>query len=249
MTGQLTGKRVLVIGGSSGIGFGAAEAAVRSGAAVTIASRNEDRLNEAASKLGHGVEVHVVDTGQYETIVSLFEKIEAVDHVIVSSSAAKPGSVRKMNLDDAYASMDSKFWGAYRVAKAARISENGSLTLISGFLSQRPNALSVLQGAINAAIEALVRGLALELAPIRVNAVSPGLVDTPLLASMSDEMRRAMLQNAQENLPVKKYGVPADIAQAILFVATNPYTTGSVVTVDGGATISPFNVLSRPTPR
>ncbi len=85
-----------------------------------------------------------------------------------------------MSLADAAAAMESKFWGAYRVARAARINDGGSLTLISGFLSERPLATAVLQGAINAALEALARRLALELAPVRVNAVSPGMIETPI---------------------------------------------------------------------
>jgi NAD(P)-dependent dehydrogenase (short-subunit alcohol dehydrogenase family) len=96
----------------------------------------------------------------------------------------------------------------------------------------------VLQGAINAALEALARGLALERAPVRVNTVSPGLVDTPLYAAMSDADRQAMFDKAAARLPARRVGQPEDIASAILFVATNPFATGSTVTVDGGGTIA-----------
>ncbi len=101
------------------------------------------------------------------------------EHVVVAASSTKTGSVASLALVDAKAAMDSKFWGAYRVSRFAKIKEGGSLTFVSGFLARRPSAASVLQGAINAALESLARGLALEREPTRVNAVSPGLIDTP----------------------------------------------------------------------
>jgi NAD(P)-dependent dehydrogenase (short-subunit alcohol dehydrogenase family) len=143
-----------------------------------------------------------------------------------------------LSLADAQASMYSKFWGAYRVARAARVRDGGSITFVSGFLSNRPSPSSVLQGAINAALEALARGLALERAPVRVNTVSPGLIDTPLYANMAAADRQAMFDRTAARLPARRVGNPEDIAQAILFVATNPFATGSTVTVDGGGTIA-----------
>jgi NAD(P)-dependent dehydrogenase (short-subunit alcohol dehydrogenase family) len=249
MAYEMNAKKVLIVGGSSGIGLATAEAAANQGAIVTIASRNQARLDQAASQLKCAVTVRVLDVLENDSIVSMLEEAGLFDHIIVTASSAKTGLVRELPLEDAYASMDSKFWGAYRIAKAARFNVSGSLTLVSGFLSQRPNASAALQGAINAAIEGLVRGLALEFAPVRVNAVSPGLIDTPILARMSPEKREAMLENAKDKLPVHRVGAPEDVAQAILFVATNPYVTGSVVTVDGGATIGSINILAPTPPR
>jgi len=125
-----------------------------------------------------------------------------------------------MSLADAAAAMESKFWGGYRVARAARINDGGSLTLISGFLSERPSATAVLQGAINAALEALARGLALELAPVRVNAVSPGMIETPIWDDLPREKRREMFESTAAELPVRKIGQPDDIAKAVLFLMT-----------------------------
>jgi NAD(P)-dependent dehydrogenase (short-subunit alcohol dehydrogenase family) len=134
--------------------------------------------------------------------------------------------------------MESKFWGAYRVARAVKIREGGSLTLVSGLLSVRPSASSVLQGAINAALEALARGLALELAPVRVNAVSPGLIATPLWSAMPKEKREAMFAGAAQRLPARRIGQPEDIANAVLFLVTTPFVTGSTLRVDGGGAIA-----------
>lgn len=235
---DLKAKKVLVIGGSSGIGYATAEAAVGRGATVTIASRDSEKLRTAQQQLGSPVATATVDLLQNESIVALFERIGHVDHVVVTAAKTKSGAVRSLALEDAYAAMESKFWGAYRVARAARLNVGGSLTFTSGFLSKRPSATAVLQGAINAALEGLVRGLALELAPVRVNAVSPGLIDTALYASMPADAKANMLAKTKARLPVQRVGMAEDVAQAILMLAGNPYITGSVVVVDGGATIA-----------
>jgi NAD(P)-dependent dehydrogenase (short-subunit alcohol dehydrogenase family) len=159
---SLSNQRVLVIGGSSGIGFATAEAAVNAGAALTIASRNQKKLDSAAAKLGSAVQA--LDTRDNNLLEHFFQRVQPWDHVVVSAAQTKGGPVRNLELADAAAAMDSKFWGAYRVARAARIRNGGSLTFISGFLSERPSGTAVLQGAINAALESLVRGLALEFA-------------------------------------------------------------------------------------
>jgi NAD(P)-dependent dehydrogenase (short-subunit alcohol dehydrogenase family) len=124
------------------------------------------------------------------------------------------------------------------VARAAKFAEGGSLTLISGVYNQRPDPNGVLQGAINAAIEGLVRGLALDLAPIRVNAISPGLTNTPLYSGMETAKREEMMQAVATSLQIRRAGAPEDIADAILLAMTNPYMMGVPITVDGGAGIT-----------
>ena len=231
-------QRILVIGGTSGIGLATAAAAVDAGAAVTIASRNQMKLDAVAAKLGGAVQTRVLDTGDNDLLERFFQKEQAWDHVLVSAAQTKTGPVRGMSLADAAAAMESKFWGAYRVARAARINNGGSLTLISGFVSERPSATAVLQGAINAALEALARGLALELAPVRVNAVSPGMIETPIWDDLPREKRREMFESTAAQLPVRKIGQPDDIAKAVLFLMTTTYATGSTVRVDGGGVIA-----------
>jgi NAD(P)-dependent dehydrogenase (short-subunit alcohol dehydrogenase family) len=129
-------------------------------------------------------------------------------------------------------------WGAYRVARAVQIAEGGSITFVSGFLSVRPSKTSVLQGAINAALEALARGLALELAPVRVNTVSPGLIATPLWDRLSEQARQSMYEGAAARLPAHRVGLPEDVANAVIYLASNAYATGSTVLVDGGGAIA-----------
>jgi NAD(P)-dependent dehydrogenase (short-subunit alcohol dehydrogenase family) len=236
MAHDFTGRRILVVGASSGIGKAAAEAFVMAGAHVVAASRGGDKLVRAAAEVG--AEPLTLDTGDNPAIEAFFAANDPFDHVVVSASAAKSGSVSGTSLEDAKAAMESKFWGAYRVARAARIVDDGSLTLVSGMLARRPSAASVLQGSINAALEALARGLALERAPVRVNAVSPGIIATPLWDRLSAADRAAYLERVAASLPGRRIGQARDVAAAILFVAANPFVTGSTIPVDGGGTIA-----------
>lgn len=233
---ELTGARVLVVGASSGIGLATAKAFRQAGATVVAASRGGVKLEQAAASIGAAPAE--LDTRDNDAVERFFAEHENFDHIVVTAAQTKGGPVGTLPLADAYASMESKFWGAYRVARAANLTPGGSLTFVSGFLSKRPSAASVLQGAINAALEGLARGLALELAPVRVNAVSPGLIDTPLHGSMDDTERAAMFTRVTERLPVRRVGAAEDVASVILLLAANPFMTGTTVTVDGGGTIA-----------
>jgi NAD(P)-dependent dehydrogenase (short-subunit alcohol dehydrogenase family) len=235
---HLIDKRFLVVGGSSGIGLATAVQAAKAGATVTIASRSQARLDAALATIGHDARAVILDTGDEAAVERFFSEEAPWDHIVVSAAQTPTGPVRTLDLADAKIAMESKFWGAYRIARAARINTGGSLTFVSGFLSVRPSASSVLQGAINAALEALARGLALEPAPVRVNAVSPGLIETPLWSKMPEDKRNAMFAGAAERLPVRRVGQPEDIANAILFLVTTPFATGSTVRVDGGGAIA-----------
>jgi NAD(P)-dependent dehydrogenase (short-subunit alcohol dehydrogenase family) len=238
MSAKLNHARVLVVGGSSGIGLATAAAASDAGAAVTIVSRSQTKLESAVNALGKAARAVALDTGDVAAVERFFADEAPWDHIIVSAAQTPSGPVRSLGLADAKIAMESKFWGAYHVARAAKIREGGSLTFISGFLSVRPSANSVLQGAINAALEALARGLALELAPVRVNAVSPGLIATPLWSGIPNDKREAMFASVAQRLPARRVGQPEDIANAVMFLVTTPFATGSTVRVDGGGAIA-----------
>ena len=234
----LSNQTVLVVGGSSGIGLATAQGLAAEGAAVTIASRSQAKLDAAVATLGDGATAAALDTGDEAAVSRFFADRAPFDHIVISAAQTPSGPVRGLSLEDARRAMESKFWGAYRIARAGRIAEGGSLTFVSGFLSVRPSGGAVLQGAINAALEALARGLALELAPVRVNAVSPGLIETPLWSGMPEEKRAAMFAGAAVRLPARRVGQPEDIARAVLFLVTTPFATGSTVRVDGGGAIA-----------
>lgn len=239
MAHNFKGKNILIVGGSSGIGEASARAFALSGALVTIASRNPAKLAAASKRIGHNTKTAVLDATNDSALQAWFEATGEFDHVLISAAQTPTGPVRKLPMEEALQAMNSKFWGAYRVARHVRIREGGSLTLVSGFLSVRPGT-AVLQGAINAALEALGRGLALELAPnkVRVNTVSPGLIATPLWDRMDDTARQAMYERAATTLPARALGQPENVADAVLYLAGNPYATGSTVLVDGGGAIA-----------
>jgi len=232
---MLAGQKVVVVGGSSGIGFSTAELAKREGAEVIIASRNADRLNAAAEKLG--AKAIPADVTNDKSVEDLFRACGPVDHVVVTAAQLRSGPFKTVAMEDVRATMECKFWGAWRVARSAEIRPGGSLTLVSGYLSIRPRPKSAIVGAANGAIESLARSLALELAPVRVNAVSPGIIDTPIRAAMSEAARLDMLAKTAAGLPVGRVGLGEDIARQILAFMTIGFATGSIVYIDGGALI------------
>jgi NAD(P)-dependent dehydrogenase (short-subunit alcohol dehydrogenase family) len=232
----LAGKKVVVVGGSSGIGLSTAELAMREGAEVIIAARNADRLKAVADNLG--AKAIPADVTSDESVANLFRSCSPVDHVVVTAAQLRSGPFKTVAMEDVRATMEGKFWGAWRVARSAEIRPGGSLTLVSGYLSIRPRPNSAIVGAANGAIESLTRSLALELAPVRVNAVSPGIIDTPIRAAMPEAARRDMLAKTAASLPVGRVGVGEDIARQILAFMTIGFATGSIVYIDGGALIT-----------
>jgi len=233
---RLEGQRVLVVGGSSGIGRATAEIATQAGARVAIAARSEERLLRAAAEIGGATETLVADILDDVSIASLFDRREW-DHVVVTASAVRIAPVREIPLETALASFDSKFWGFYRIARHANIRAGGSLGVVTGYLATRPVAGRALMSAINAALEALTRGLALEMKPVRVNAVSPGLVATEMWAGMPEAEREALFSRTAAAYPAGVIGQPEDVAAQLLLLASSPYATGTVVTLDGGASL------------
>lgn len=232
---SLAGKKVVVVGGSSGIGLATAELAKKEGAEVIIASRNAERLKAAADKIG--ATAIATDVTSDDSVANLFRTCGAVDHVVVTAAQLRSGPFKTVSMDDVRATMEGKFWGAWRVARAAQINAGGSLTLTSGFLSLRPRPNSAIVSAANGALESLTRALALEMAPIRVNCVSPGIVDTPIRAAMPEAARNDMLAKIAAGLPAGRVGVADDLARQIHAFMLNGFASGSIVYIDGGGLI------------
>lgn len=236
---RLKEKRVVVIGGSSGIGLATARMAASEGAAVVIASRSMDKLARAAASIPGQVETISVDIREESSLARLFAAIGEFDHLTTPGGEVAGGPFLDLDLREARQAFDSKFWGQYMAARhaAPRIRSGGSITLISGSNSQRPLAQAAVRAAVNNAVEGLARALAVELTPLRVNAVSPGLVDTPLHDQLPKERKDAFFQAVAASLPLKRVGTAEEIAHAILHLMTNGYTTGSTLFVDGGYTL------------
>ncbi|EJN13585.1 dehydrogenase of unknown specificity, short-chain alcohol dehydrogenase [Bradyrhizobium sp. YR681] len=232
----LAGKKVVVIGGSSGIGLATAELAKGQGADVVIASRSAAKLDPVAERLK--VTAISADVTSDQSVAELFRRTGPVDHVVLTAAQLRTGPFKTVPMEDVRATMEGKFWGAWRVARAAEIRPGGSLTLVTGFLSVRPRPNSAIISAANGALESLARALALELAPVRVNAVSPGVIDTPIRAAMPEAARKEMLAKTAASLPVGRVGMADDIAQQIASFMTNGFATGSIVYIDGGALVN-----------
>ncbi len=232
----LSGQKVVVVGGSYRNCVATAELAKAQGAEVIIASRSAEKVKAAADKIGAaGI---VADVTNDDSVVNLFKACGPVDHVVVSAAQLKSGPFKTVSMEDVRSTMEGKFWGAWRVARAADIRAGGSLTLVSGFLSIRPRPNSAIVGAANGAIESLARSLALELAPVRVNCVSPGIIDTPIRAGMPEAARKDMLAKIAGGLPVGRVGLGEDIGMQILAFMANGFATGAIVYIDGGALVT-----------
>jgi len=232
----LAGKKVVVVGGSSGIGLATTELAKKEGADVIIASRSAAKLNPVAERLK--VTAIPTDVTNDQSVAELFRRTGPVDHVVLTAAQLRTGPFKTVAMEDVRATMEGKFWGAWRVAREAEIRPGGSLTLVTGFLSVRPRPDSAIISAANGALESLARALALELAPVRVNAVSPGVIDTPIRAAMPEAARKEMLAKTAAALPVGRVGMAEDIAQQIASFMTNGFATGSIVYIDGGALVN-----------
>jgi NAD(P)-dependent dehydrogenase (short-subunit alcohol dehydrogenase family) len=239
MAMNLDGKRIVVIGGSSGIGLATATMAVCEGASVVIASRSSARLEKAAREIPGKVEVAAVDVRDESSVRHFFDHVGDFDHLTTPCAGVAGGNFLDLDLQAARKAFDSKFWGQYHAARygAPRIRSGGSITLVSGSNSQRPLPQASVRAAVNSAVEGLARALAVELSPIRVNAVSPGPVDTPLHDHLPKERRDALFQAVAASLPVKRIGKAEEIAQTVLYLMTNGFTTGSTLYVDGGYTL------------
>ncbi|WP_027052309.1 SDR family oxidoreductase [Mesorhizobium erdmanii] len=237
---SISNQKILIVGGGSGMGLALARRCVEAGAEVVIAGRSEQKLEEAQQALGNpvGLAVAVVDVTREDQVASLFARLGGLDH-IVSTAADIEGAYRllpELDLEAAQRVVDSKLFGPLLLAKhgTRRLGASGSMTFVSGIAAYRPAPRGSVVAAVNAALEGLVRALAVELAPIRVNAVSPGWVDTEIWAQVAGDRKAETLAAMDERLPVGRIGQPGDIADAIFFLLGNGFATGTTLHVEGG---------------
>jgi NAD(P)-dependent dehydrogenase (short-subunit alcohol dehydrogenase family) len=236
MAVNLNGRQIVILGGSSGIGLATAAAALAEGAAVTITGRDPERLAAARATLGDAVAVRELDAADESGTQQLFSGFPAVDHVFITAGTLVADAGLAPRSSELRAALDTRFWGALYAAKyaAPKMSAGGSITFMSGTAGRRPLPGAAVASASCGAVDAFARALALDLAPIRVNTITPGYVDTPLFDGLLGEQRDAVLAEVAQSLPVKRIGRPEEIADAVLFLMKNGYVNGINLAVDGG---------------
>jgi NAD(P)-dependent dehydrogenase (short-subunit alcohol dehydrogenase family) len=236
----LNGKRVLILGGSSGLGFATAKAAAAEGAAVIIVSGNQQRINNALQELTANAEGHVVDLSEEKNIKDFFAGIGKFDHLVYTAGEnIQLAMMKEVQVEQARQYFNLRYWGAFTAVKygAPHINKGGSINLTGGIASPRPGAGWSLGASICAAMEGFTRAMAVELAPIRVNLVSPGVVKTNLWNGMPDAEREHFYDTVGNSLLLKRVGEAADIAQAYIYLMKQSFATGQVLVTDGGAVL------------
>jgi NAD(P)-dependent dehydrogenase (short-subunit alcohol dehydrogenase family) len=243
MTSSLQNQRILIIGGSSGIGLATAQLAAERGAHVIIAGRSTAKLGAAVATLQTAnatARAIAVDITDASSIAQLFAEVGSIDHLAMTGPAPGFGSFKDLLVANVKSEFEGKFWGQYLAAQHAAkvLPAHGSITFMSGAYSQRPVPGATSLAAVQGAIEGLVRGLAVDLAPLRVNAVSPGLTDTPLIRGIfGDAGSEKLYADTAQSLPARYVAKPEDIAQSYIYLMENKASTGSVIFPDGGYTL------------
>jgi NAD(P)-dependent dehydrogenase (short-subunit alcohol dehydrogenase family) len=237
---KLEDKHVLVIGGGSGIGFGIAKAAVEEGARVTIASRNAQKIAEKAKSIG--ATGAVLDVTEEANIAAFFKAHTGFDHIAFTAGdtdGLSMSALGDLDLKQAANRFNTRFWGAVAVAKhgAMRLPPGGSFTFTNGMLAHRPMKGMPIVSASAMAAEGLALGLAVDLAPVRVNCVCPGLIETELFDRYG-EGRKEMLKAISQRQLIQRPGTPEEAAEAYLTCMRNTYMTGQIIKIEGGVALA-----------
>lgn len=234
-------SRVLILGGTSGIGLAVARRAADAGAAVTVASRNPASVERALSALPAGVTGRTVDAASTADVAALFATEGAFDHLVYTAADNLVGRpLAEITVEEAESFFALRLFHALDAVRLAvpNLRPGGSITLTSGTAAFRGGAGWALGAAVCGAMNALVRSLAAELAPLRVNAVAPGVVRSPLWSSMDEGAREAMYADLSASLPLGRVAEPDDAARAYTALMDQDYVTGTVAIVDGGTLVA-----------
>jgi NAD(P)-dependent dehydrogenase (short-subunit alcohol dehydrogenase family) len=237
---HLSGHRVIIIGGTSGLGFALAELVTSLGAEVLVASRRQPAVDKAVGALGAKASGRTLDVTDEAAVREFFDSAGPLDHLVYS--AAEPlmnGPLAALEITAAREFFATRYFGALTAVKyaAPHVRPGGSITLTGGTASTRPIVGTSVTSSVLAAIEGLTRALALELAPVRVNAVVPSIIRTEMWDGLPQHDREDMYALLEATLPLARVGDRGDVAEAYVFLMTNKHTTGSLLTVDGGAVL------------
>jgi NAD(P)-dependent dehydrogenase (short-subunit alcohol dehydrogenase family) len=231
---ELAGQTVVVLGGSSGIGFETAKRARSEGAEVVLSGRNPERVEHAARELG-ALSSAAFDATDFKRLRRFFDELPTIDHIMVTAGGPYYARLADIDFTRARRNVEEEFWLPLHVARfaAGKVRPGGTLLFIGGTGGRRP-AASPLITTFTAATPALTKSLALELAPIRVNLIAPGFVDTPLSASLLGDRLDARREQLRTTLPIRRVVGPADIAALAIHLMVNTAITGATYDIDGG---------------
>ncbi|MDE1164429.1 MAG: SDR family oxidoreductase [Pseudomonas sp.] len=234
------GKKVVILGGGSGMGLALAQKIVNLGGHVVIAGRNEAKLQAVADRLGAAVSVAAFDLGDEAAVKQAFERIGGFDHLVSTAAELTFAPVLELTTAQVQAMLVSKFWGPFYAAKyaAPHLAKTGSITFFSGLAAYRPAPGASIVASLNAALEGFAMTLALELKPVRVNVVSPGVVDTPTWAFLGASDRQGLFDSVAAGLPVGRVGQADELADAALAMMGNGFINATVLHVDGGGRVA-----------
>jgi NAD(P)-dependent dehydrogenase (short-subunit alcohol dehydrogenase family) len=230
----LQNKHVAVVGGSSGVGLAIAALSFSAGARVTLLARELGKLRSAAQQVGQA-DVRSIDLRRPETIAPAVGDLGVVDHLVVTAGTFRPARIATSDPADWRGILEERVIGALSLIKLLAPRLTSSIVFFSGAISRKPVVGCTVLAAAAAAIEGAMRGLALELAPIRVNAVAPGMLDTPMLDELLAADKTRVCAGVAQKLPVGRIGTAHDAAGAALFLMTNPYMSGATLEIDGGS--------------
>lgn len=236
------GQRVVIIGASAGIGEATAKAFAAQGAAVIITGRSKERLDQAAQRIGYPVQVAELDATNRGALDAFLATCGSVDHLVLATSPGAVGAGPIAAVDEAALrqAFDGKFFAHVKAIQAAlpHLRPDGSVTIITAASARAAFAGTAGIAAVNGALEAMVAPLAVELAPLRVNAVSPGVIDTQWWNAMPDDQRQAYFDAVAAVTPVRRVGKPEDVAGAIVYLAGAGFITGTVLECTGGSNLT-----------
>ncbi|QPF72090.1 SDR family oxidoreductase [Roseateles sp. DAIF2] len=233
-------QRVVLLGGTSGIGLASAQAVQAAGGSAVVVSSRASSVAKALAALGGRAEGHAVDLTDEAAVQQLFERLGHFDHLVYSAGDSLPmGLLAETGIDAMRKAFDVRVFGAIAAVRHAvpHLRPGGSVVLTGGVASLRPQKGWTAAASVCGAMDAFTRALAVELAPVRVNLVSPGFVRTPLWDNIAEAQREAMYAGVGAALPVGRVGEAQDIAQTYVYLMSNPYATGQVVVVDGGGVL------------
>lgn len=234
---DLNGKTVVIVGGGSGIGRAIAERASARGARLVLVGRGRERLEAAAAALPGPAEAIVADVTDEDQVAALFERLGTFDHLLSTANRSAGGRVTDLAVADVSEAFGAKLLAPLLLAKhgSPRIAADGSITFFSGYVAWRPAPGGTVQALVNGGLAAFAQALAVELAPVRVNAIAPGLVDSGAWDGMEESARERLFAGYAERAPAGRVGDPGDVAELALLAMTNRALDAAVVLADGGA--------------